>query len=246
MVISVPAAVGREGRFDVIVRRRIRHMHALDMDEPAERHQFDKFAGHIKSGAFAVRPLVADLAARPRLVDADRHRPAVGTEQPLLDQRRLGVCAVHRFRRSREAPVTTTWRSPSVFSVILLMADCLSLLRVSWRPERRRAGRNLRTRALRSIARAIGRSLSTAAAGASRHGRFVPSMRREDEARAFEHLEMPGDGRLRHLERLRQFHDGGFAQRQTCEDRPACWVSKRGKGGIEASDIASISNRLYN
>jgi hypothetical protein len=31
-------------------------------------------------------------------------RPAVRTEQPLLDQRRFGVGAIHRFRRGGEAP----------------------------------------------------------------------------------------------------------------------------------------------
>src|SRR4029450_4199253 len=75
-----------------------------DMNEAAEWHQLEKLAGHIKSAAFAVGPLVADLAARPRLVDADRHRPAVRTEHPFLNQRRLRMRAIHRFRRSCEAP----------------------------------------------------------------------------------------------------------------------------------------------
>jgi hypothetical protein len=44
---------------------------------------------------------------------------------------------------------------------------------------------------------------------------------------------MSGDGGLRHLERLGQFHDGGLAQRETRQDRPTSWVSQGGKGGIE-------------
>src|SRR5260221_2182560 len=44
-----------------------------------------------------------DLPTRSRLVDTNRHRPAVRTEKPLPDQPRLGVCAVNRLGGCRES-----------------------------------------------------------------------------------------------------------------------------------------------
>jgi len=60
-------------------------VHALQVNEPAIRLNFQVFTGNVECSAFAIRPLVANLATWSRLVDADRHRPTVGTEQPLLD-----------------------------------------------------------------------------------------------------------------------------------------------------------------
>jgi hypothetical protein len=69
----------------MVVWRGIRQVHALDMYDPAVRVQFHVFASDVKSTAFAIRPLLAELAAGLRLVDADRHRPTFRTKQPFLD-----------------------------------------------------------------------------------------------------------------------------------------------------------------
>ena len=54
-----------------------------------------------------------------------------------------------------------------------------------------------------------------------------------NESRLFEHPQVLGDSRLRHLERLRQFHDRGFTLGQPCENCPACRVGKGREGCIE-------------
>src|SRR5580692_2526220 len=78
-------AVGFKSRFNMVVWRGIRQVHALDMYDPVIRLQLQVFASDVKSTAFAIRPFVTELAAGLRLVDADRHGPAVRTEQPFLD-----------------------------------------------------------------------------------------------------------------------------------------------------------------
>ena len=60
-------------------------MHPLDMNDPAVRLKFEVFARDMESTPFAIRPLITDLAARPRVIDADGHRPTFRTEQPFLD-----------------------------------------------------------------------------------------------------------------------------------------------------------------
>jgi amidase len=49
-------------------------------------------------------PLIADLAVRVCLANANRHRPAFGIHQPLLNQFRFDVRAVHRLRWGSESP----------------------------------------------------------------------------------------------------------------------------------------------
>jgi hypothetical protein len=73
-----------EPGFDMVVRRRIGQVHALDMDDLAVGHKFQKFAGKIKAAALSVCPLLTNFAARSRFVDAHGHRPALGAEHPLL------------------------------------------------------------------------------------------------------------------------------------------------------------------
>src|SRR6185369_12718118 len=72
--------LGLEECFNVVVRCRFGQVHPLHMDYPAEWYQLQVFAGQVESSAFAVRPFVADLSARPRFADAHRHRPAVWAE----------------------------------------------------------------------------------------------------------------------------------------------------------------------
>src|ERR1035438_2237834 len=60
---SSAVAIRIESGFDVVVRRWIGQVHALDVDNLAVGVKFEIFAGDMKSGAFAVGPLVADLAA---------------------------------------------------------------------------------------------------------------------------------------------------------------------------------------
>jgi hypothetical protein len=60
-------------------------VHPLDMNNPVVGLKFRIFTGKMESTAFAIRPLVTDLAAWSRLIDADGHRPTFWTEQPLLD-----------------------------------------------------------------------------------------------------------------------------------------------------------------
>src|SRR5262249_45747811 len=76
----------------------------LHVNDPAVRSKFHKLAGQIEAMSFAIRPLVTNLASRPRLIDADGHGPAIRAEHPFLNQLRLDMRAVHRFRRSGEAP----------------------------------------------------------------------------------------------------------------------------------------------
>ncbi len=60
-------------------------IHPLHVDDPAEGLELENFTGDVEAAAFAVCPLVTELAARLRIVDADGHGPAFRTEQPLLD-----------------------------------------------------------------------------------------------------------------------------------------------------------------
>src|SRR5215470_11621457 len=79
-------------------------MHAFDVHDSTVGLQFQEFASQIKPLTLPVRPLVADLAARLPLIDANGHRPALGSEHPLLHQRRFDVSAVDRLRRGSETP----------------------------------------------------------------------------------------------------------------------------------------------
>jgi hypothetical protein len=93
-----------EAGFDMVVGCRVGQMHTLYVNDPAIRLDFKVFAGEIKPRPVAFGPFVADLPARLRIADADRHRPALGTEHPFLDQLRLGMGAEHGFRFGRKAP----------------------------------------------------------------------------------------------------------------------------------------------
>src|SRR5207248_5506102 len=55
-----------------------------------------------------------------------------------------------------------------------------------------------------------------------------------NQARAFQHLEVLGDGGLAHGERLRQFHDRDFAGGKTGENRPPGGIGERGEDGVES------------
>src|SRR5260370_3262960 len=80
------------------------HREEYDCNNPAIRLNPQKFSGKIESTRFTVRPLVTDLAAGPRLIDADGHGPTFRTEHPFLDYFRIRVGAVHGLRRRSEAP----------------------------------------------------------------------------------------------------------------------------------------------
>src|SRR5277367_410324 len=97
-------AVRVKSRLDMVVRRRIRQVHPLDMNNPAVRLKFQKFACDVETTAFAVCPFVTEFAAWFRLIDANGHSPAFRTEQPFLDDCRIGVGAVHGLGRRGEAP----------------------------------------------------------------------------------------------------------------------------------------------
>src|SRR5229473_3244058 len=71
--------------FNVIVRCRIWEVHSLDMHDPAVRLELQEFTRQAESAAFTIRPLIMDLAAWSRFIDADGHRPTFRTEHPLLD-----------------------------------------------------------------------------------------------------------------------------------------------------------------
>ena len=97
-------AVRSKSGFNVVVGRRIWQVHALDMNDPAVRLKFEVLAREVESMALAIRPLITDLAARPGVTAADGHRPTFRTEQPLLDQFRIGMSAVNGFGRGGESP----------------------------------------------------------------------------------------------------------------------------------------------
>jgi len=69
----------------------------------ATRRRFLQYAA-FSIGAFAIGPLEAQLAAGPRVVDANRHCPTFGTEHPFLDELGVSVGAVDRFRGRGEPP----------------------------------------------------------------------------------------------------------------------------------------------
>src|SRR5580692_3774348 len=77
--------VGFKSRFNMVVWRGVRQVHALDMYDPVIRLQLQVFASDVKSTALAIRPFVSELAPSLRLVDADRHRPTFRAKQPFLD-----------------------------------------------------------------------------------------------------------------------------------------------------------------
>ena len=54
-----------------------------------------------------------------------------------------------------------------------------------------------------------------------------------NETGALEHLEMSGNGRLTHSERVGELRHGGFARRQPRQDGAAGGVSQSGKGQVE-------------
>ena len=91
-------------RFHMVVGRWVGQVHALDMNDSAVRLQGYVLSCDMEGATFPVGPLIAHLAAGLRVVDAHGHGPTVGTEQPLLDERRFCVCTVHRFWRSGEVP----------------------------------------------------------------------------------------------------------------------------------------------
>src|SRR5579871_4436797 len=93
-------AIWNKSGFNTILRSRIWQKHAFHVDDFAVRPDFDEFAGDVESAFIRVFPFVAEFAADPRLVDANRHSPVFGTEQPLLDDLRLHMSAVDGFRRS--------------------------------------------------------------------------------------------------------------------------------------------------
>jgi hypothetical protein len=55
----------------------------------------------------------------------------------------------------------------------------------------------------------------------------------DNEARFFEHLQVLGDGGLRHLERLCQFHDRGFSAGETRQDGAPGGVGEGGEGRVQ-------------
>src|SRR5437868_3198559 len=128
------------------------------------------------------------------------------------------VCA--RYTASGAAAkrrVTTTWVSPSVFSVNLLMIY-LSLLRIH-------VGEDLIEPAVIGLQSPAQHPEPLIDFGDGRWRQPARPLRAVDaadnEARAFEHLEVARDRGLGHLERLDQFHDGCFTEREASEDRPA-------------------------
>ena len=56
---------------------------------------------------------------------------------------------------------------------------------------------------------------------------------RRDEAGALEHLQVPGDRWLAHLERLGQFRHGGLPRGQPRQDGAARGVGQGGEGEVE-------------
>jgi hypothetical protein len=89
-------AVRIESGFNMVVRRlTVGQVHPLHMNNPVVRLKLQKFDGQIESTPFTVRPLVTDLAAGPRLIDADGHGPTFRTEQPFLDS----LCQEQIWRR---------------------------------------------------------------------------------------------------------------------------------------------------
>lgn len=78
-------------------------MHPLDVHDFVEGLELDALPGQVESVALAVRPLVADGAARFRLADSDRHRPAVRAREPLSAEAWLRVRTAHEFGRGGEA-----------------------------------------------------------------------------------------------------------------------------------------------
>src|SRR5690349_21558167 len=78
-------------------------MHPLDVNDPAVGLEFKVLTGEVETTAFAIRPLVPNLAAWSCLIDADGHRPTFRPEHPLLNQFRIRVGAVYGLRRRSEA-----------------------------------------------------------------------------------------------------------------------------------------------
>jgi hypothetical protein len=104
MVISVPPPVRLENRLDVVVRRRIGQVHALDMHDSPERLERHVLARQIEIATFAIAPLAAELAAGLGLADAHRHGPARRAQQPFLHDLGLDVRAIDRLGRRLEPP----------------------------------------------------------------------------------------------------------------------------------------------
>src|SRR5471030_393303 len=65
-----------------------------------------------------------------------------------------------------------------------------------------------------------------------------------DEARALQHLEVLGDGRLAHVERPGQLSDVGLARREACQDRPPGGIGEGGKGSAQRVRSHDVSVHL--
>src|SRR5580692_1629698 len=124
--------------------------------------------------------------------------------------------------------VTITWVSPSVFSVILLIAFLLACVFPS-PPKLRPAGRSL-SQGLFAALRAIGPPLQSRFCEPTRALRTLDSA--NDESRIFEHLQVLGDCGLRHLERLCQFIDGGLPLGKARQNRPTRRVGQSRESSI--------------
>ena len=60
-----------------------------------------------------------------------------------------------------------------------------------------------------------------------------------DQSRAFEYLEVFGDGRHAHLEWLGKLSYGSFTRSESSKYRPPCWIGEGVEGGF-----GGICNRL--
>src|SRR5690242_4473612 len=69
-----------------------------------------------------------------------------------------------------------------------------------------------------------------------------------DQARAFEHFEMPADGGLRHVKGPGELQNGRLAPGEPGQQGSPCGIGQRGKGGIQIShefDSRYITIFLY-
>ena len=67
-----------------------------------------------------------------------------------------------------------------------------------------------------------------------RHGRHLRVARARDQAGALQHLQMLGNRRQAHVERLGEFQHRRFAEREPRQDRPPCRIGEGREGGAEA------------
>jgi len=175
MVINVPVRPHRTAS-QRGCRCRMWQVHPLDMNDPAVRLKFDVFAREVESPPFASRPLITDLASRPRIIDTDGHRPTFRSKQPFLDELRVVWARYTASGGAANRLVTTTWVLPSVFRVNLLIVFLLFSSSVVPAPARTSSAGRKFFSALFATLRATGPLLN--AASARRRGRFAPSTRR--------------------------------------------------------------------